>query len=72
MGSARRTYSVASVVAVQVVGMGRFADDDCTLRPYIFTIDYDTSNGALISEIARLASPSIAASMRLPVAIQIC
>jgi hypothetical protein len=64
--------TAASSTQVQMISMGRFNSTDCWLYPFVYTLNYDGTTGALLSESAVLASPSVAASNGLPMDTKVC
>jgi hypothetical protein len=68
----RRPNDASVPVEVQLIALGRFSDTDCVLVPYVYSLTYDTTSGALLQEQANLASPTIAASNGLPPEMTVC
>jgi hypothetical protein len=62
----------ANQIIIQEIGMGRYDDQDCTLYPYVFTLYYDATTGALSSETAALATPAQSSAASLPRSINAC
>jgi hypothetical protein len=55
-----------------MIAMGRFSSTDCTLYPYVYTLEYSTATSALVQENSTVASPTVAQSNGLPASQQIC
>jgi hypothetical protein len=62
----------AGTTTVQMIAMGRFSSTDCTLYPYVYTLEYSTATSALVQENSTVASPAVAQSNGLPSSRQIC
>ncbi len=59
-------------VTIQEIALSRFDDQDCVLYPYIFTLNYNSATGGLLSETATLATQSQAAAANLPGKMNVC
>jgi hypothetical protein len=62
----------AGTTTIQMIAMGRFSSTDCTLYPYVYTLEYSTTTSALVQENSTVASPTVAQNNGLPTSQQIC